>query len=344
MRKEEVHILYLGNVLSNYGFTPTTVETLSARLQKDISVTIASNKKNKLLRLLHMWAVVFRFRKKINLVLIDTYSSSAFLFAWTSGFLCSILNIPYMAYLHGGDLPKRFKASKKISRRYLKQAKQIVAPSGYLNAAVQKQFGINGIIIPNYIDLDNYPYQHRSEIGTINLLWVRSFHKTYQPHLAVEIVSILKASGLETTLTMVGPDKDGSQQACKNRATELGVADCITFTNRLTKEAWIKLSQKHNIFLNTTSIDNTPVSVMEAMALGMPVVTTKVGGIPFLFEDEAEGIMVETQTADALANAILRLHQFPELTNKISENARKKAELWDWKVVRKQWLRLLVDI
>jgi len=337
----KIKILYLGNVLSKHGTTPTTIETLSERFRADFEVATASSIKNKLLRLLDMWMHIANHRHSVSAVLVDTYSSSAFLFAWTSGRLCKILGVPYIAFLHGGDLPKRFANNPKVSKHYLTHAKAIVSPSGYLQDAVQRNFGLEAVIIPNYIDLQLYPFLHRQQFTAVKMLWVRSFHATYNPTLAIQILSLLNKQGTETSLTMVGPDKDGSAEECLQLAEALGMAEKLTITGRLPKEDWIALSASHNLFLNTTTVDNTPVSVMEAMALGMPVVTTKVGGIPFLFADGVEGMMVAEQKPEAMVDAIESLIHSAEKTAAISAAARKKAEQWDWEVVRLKWLELL---
>lgn len=339
-----MHLLYLGNALSKYGFTPTTVETLGERFSEDFKLTIASSTKNKILRLLDMWFHLLWLRKKVDIVLIDTYSSSAFLFAWTSARVCELLKIKYIAYLHGGDLPRRFSHSPSISSRYLKNAFKIVAPSGFLRKAVVDNFKLPVFVIPNYLDLHLYPFTPRTEIREIKLLWVRSFHQIYQPQLAIEIVSLLKKKSLPVHLTMIGPDKDGSLQKCKDLVRKLNLESNVVFTGRLTKQEWIGLSKEHNIFLNTTSVDNTPVSVMEAMALGMPVLTTKVGGIPFLFEDEHEGIMISEHTENAFVDSITELMHSSQKTNHISDSARRKAETWDWLVIRDQWNEILTTI
>ena len=77
--------------------------------------------------------------------------------------------------------------------------------------------------------------------------------------------------------------KDGSMEACKEYAAEEKLP--VKFTGKLEKNEWIKISADAGIFINTSNIDNTPVSLMEAMALGLPVVSTNVGGIPYLIED-----------------------------------------------------------
>ena len=104
---------------------------------------------------------------------------------------------------------------------------------------------------------------------------------------------------------MVGPDKDGSLSVVKQKATDLDVLDSIYFTGRLSKKEWISKSCDFSFFINTTNADNTPVSVMEAMALGFPVITTNVGGIPYLFINGVEGIQVPANDANAMADAII---------------------------------------
>ena len=336
-------ILYIGNILSAHGKTPTTIETLTPRLKSDFEVRTASSKNNKILRILDMlWAIVAN-KRWADVVLIDTYSTSAYTYAKACGTLCRALNMKYIAFLHGGELPARFDADKSQSEKYLKGATAIVSPSGYLQDAVKSRFNLKPYVIPNFLDIELYPFVLRSNLRPLRILWVRSFHKIYNPEMAIEILALLQTKGLDANLTMVGPDKDGSLLNCQNRAKELGLEKLVTFTGRLPKPEWIELSAKHNLFLSTTSVDNTPVSVMEAMALGMPVVTTKVGGIPFLFEDGVEGVMVDEQHAEAMTEAILNLLNNAEKVATISQAARNKAAQWDWQVVRKLWVNLLAE-
>lgn len=325
-----------------HGYNPTSIETLGERLKVDYQVYQSSSKKNMIIRILDMWLSIITNQNRIQVVLIDTYGSSAFHYAWTSGMLCKFLQKPYFPILRGGELPLRVQKNKLFSKWFARNAQMLIAPSGYLAQTFQP-FSKNIKVIPNFIDLVKYPFLNREILDDLNILWVRSFHKSYQPHLAIEIVQLIKAKNIRIKVTMVGPDKDGSLAECQNLAKKLDVSDQIHFTGRLSKKDWIALSAKHNVFLNTTSVDNTPVSVMEAMALGMPVVTTKVGGIPFLFEDDKEGIMVEEPSAEALADAILELRESPEKIKYISQHARRKAESWDWLVVRNQWNEILMS-
>lgn len=333
-------IIYLGNKLSNHGYTLTSVETLGVRLEANFKMVRGSEAYNPIGRLLHMIWLVFRFRKS-DVLLIDTYSTWAFFYAFITSQLARIFNLPYIPILHGGNLPSRAKRSPRFTRMVLKNAKSVVCPSGYLLYEMNAFYERDYTLIPNYIDIENYPFRQRIVSNPIRLLWVRSFHRIYNPRLAVDIVKRLVEKGFEVKLAMVGPDKDGSMQETKDYALDLGVVEYIKFTGRLSKSEWIKLADEYDLFINTTNVDNTPVSVMEAMALGMIVISTNVGGMPFLFDNEKEGILVPPRNSDIFIEAIDDLYENLSLGREISQNARLKAESWDWKVVQRQWLKVL---
>ena len=99
-------ILYIGNKLSKHGFTPTTIETLGEKLKDDFQVYQVSDKKNKIFRLIDIWFTLI-FRRKPDLTIIDTYSTYAFIYAFTSAFLLRMKGVDYFPILHGGNIPKK---------------------------------------------------------------------------------------------------------------------------------------------------------------------------------------------------------------------------------------------
>ena len=96
-----------------------------------------------------------------------------------------------------------------------------------------------------------------------------------------------------------------------------------------------------DIFLNTTNFDNTPVSVLEAMACGLSVVSTNVGGIPFLLEHEVDSLLVPPDQPTLMANAVQRLLSEPGLATRLSQVARHKVEKFDWEFVLPLWLEII---
>lgn len=332
-------IIYIGNKLSKKGATQTSIETLGNFLKEEgFDVVMASSIKNKLFRLLHMlWSVLMHARSA-HMVLIDTYSTQNFYFATSVAQLCRLLQIPYIPILRGGNLPERIKGSPVASQKLFGGAYTNVAPSAYLMEAFRKEGYDNLRYIPNTIQINQYPFLLRKEARP-KLLWVRSFASLYNPMLALEVLHELIQKGYDASLTMVGPPKDESFEQCTIYATQHQLP--VTFTGMLSKPAWARLAQQHDIFINTTNFDNTPVSVIEAMALGLPVVSTHVGGMPYLLTHERDGILVAPNNVKVFVEAIEGLIERPERSKKISQNAREKVETFDWKTVKEQWIHLL---
>jgi len=332
------NVLYVGNALSNKGKTVTTIETLGDHLNEISTIKIASNKSNKTLRLLDMVKLVLLNRKSTDLVLIDTYSTTNFYYALIISQLCRILKNKYIPILHGGNLEKRLKSNPKLSKLIFENAHRLVAPSNFLKT-VFRSYGYNNVVhIPNTIEIDAYQFKSRP-IDTLKLLWVRSFASIYNPQLALNVLESLLNKGLKAQLTMVGPDVDGSLEKVKNLSKRKKLD--VNFTGKLSKQQWIALSNDHNIFINTTNFDNTPVSVIEAMALGLPVVSTNVGGLPFLISHNEEALLVPPNNIEAMSKAIVKLKKDKNLKSKLITNARYKAEQFDWDVVKSRWIDLL---
>ena len=101
-------------------------------------------------------------------------------------------------------------------------------------------------------------------------------------------------------------------------------------------------SANYDIFINTTHVDNTPVSVIEAMALGLPVVSTNVGGIPYLLEDRKDALLIEKGVAKDMYKAVIFLIDNPEQAIKKTQNARIKVENFDWAVIKQEWMKLFI--
>ncbi|WP_405250640.1 glycosyltransferase family 4 protein [Dokdonia sp. Asnod3-C12] len=332
-------LLYVGNALSNKGKTATTIETLSLLLrQEGYDVEVTSTISNKSLRILDMMRALLRSRKSIDSVLIDTYSTSNFWYAVIIASLCRTFSIPYIPILHGGNLPHRLKNNAKICKQLFGSAQINVAPSGYLYNAFAKAGFSNLILIPNTIELAEYPFKERL-VFKPNLLWVRSFAEIYNPLMAVQVLEKLHQRYPEATLTMVGPDKDGSQVPCEEYARKNSLP--VHFTGRLSKEDWTSLAQDHDVFISTTNFDNTPVSVIEAMALGLPVVSTNVGGMPYLIHDTVDGLLSGPENVSAFSEKLSKLLENTDSTKEIVLNARQKVESFDWSVVKEQWHKVL---
>lgn len=333
------NLLYIGNKLSEHGNTATSIETLGSFLENEgYNLFYASSKKNKLLRLLDMIFSTIKNARTVDYVLIDTYSTQNFWFAFIISQLCRVLNVKYITKLHGGDLPNRLKRSPFFCDLLFKNAYKITAPSAYLLDAFKDKYPQHLIYIANTIEIQNYNLETKT-FATPKLLWVRSFSTIYNPKMAIRVLAELKKDYPDASLCMVGPDKENLVNDCKLFAQKLNVD--VRFTGKLTKDEWIELSKDFNIFINTTHFDNTPISVIEAMALGIPIVSTNVGGIPYLLQHKQNAMLVDDDDSKAMKLAIEELLNNTVLRENVIKNARITVEDFDWEIVRNKWFDIL---
>ncbi|GAA3621420.1 glycosyltransferase family 4 protein [Flavivirga jejuensis] len=334
------HLIYIGNKSNLKSNTNMSSVDVLGSLLNNIGYKIlsVSNKKNIVLRLLEMLWTCFKHRKNTDFVLIDTYSTLNFYYAFFVSQLCRLLKLKYIPILHGGNLPARLKKSSRLCKALFNHAYKNIAPSKYMQLNFENLGYTNIVCIPNSIELSNYVFKERS-FDKVKLLWVRSFSKIYNPILAIKLLKSLKDINIEAELCMVGPDSDGSMQESMDYAKKLKVE--VSFTGKLSKQEWIEISKDYNIFINTTNFDNMPVSVIEAMALGLPVISTNVGGMPFLIEDGETGVLVEPDSVRAFIVAIKKLLNSPKKSNIMTLNARKRVEQLDWEIIKNQWNKVL---
>jgi glycosyltransferase involved in cell wall biosynthesis len=335
-------IYYAGNKLSKFGYTPTFIETLTPKLSEYYDLISVSEKENKILRLADMVSALISNKNKIKFVLIDSYSVKAFWYTYVLAKLCIKFRIPYAPILRGGGYPDRLKSSPDLCKYIFTNSVRNISPSVYLQRHFEEK-GYEVDYIPNFIPIEKYKFKRRDTLRA-KLLWVRSFHEIYNPVLALEILKALKENFPDAELCMIGPDKDGSLEKVKAKASELGINDSLKFTGKLSKEEWLKLSEEYDIFINTTNFDNHPVSVIEAMALGLPVVSTNVGGLPFLIENNKDGILVNPGNKEEFVNSIEKLISDNKLATDLAVNARKKVEEFDWEVVKLKWFDLIDSV
>jgi glycosyltransferase involved in cell wall biosynthesis len=332
-------LLYIGNKLTIHGNTATSIDTLGKLLEDEgFKVYYASSKKNKTLRLFDMILTCLQKVNKVDYVFIDVYSTQNFWFALITSQICRIFNCKYIAKLHGGNLPNRLEKNPYLSDLIFKNAYKITAPSEYLMSFFTEKYSSNLIYIPNTIEIENYNFLNR-KIDCPKLLWVRSLATIYNPKMAIQVFSEIKKEYPNAILTMVGPDKNNLLESLISYSTDLNVE--VNFTGLLSKEEWITLSESYNIFINTTHFDNTPVSLIEAMALGLPVISTNVGGIPYLIDNNLNGLLVDDDNVEQMVDAIKKITNDTLLKDKIALNARKKVEKFNWDIVKKEWIEIL---
>lgn len=334
----------IGNFLSGLRASRGVCEELRDRLlASGWNVITASSRRGRISRLLDMLRTAWRCRREYQAAQMDVFSGPAFLWAAAVGILLRAIGKPYVLTLHGGNLPAFSDRWPRTTRLLLGSAAAVTAPSGYLLEAM-RQFRPDLRLLPNAIDLSLYPFRLRHS-ALPRLVWVRAFHRIYDPCRAVEVLAALTPEFSDVELLMVGPDKgDGSLAAAESLAAELGVEDRIHFPGPVAKSEVADWINRGDIFLNTSLVDNNPVTILEAMACGACVVTTRAGGIPHLAQHGTDALLADPGDGREMAALVREILRRPTLASALSANARHRVERLDWSTVLPQWEALLTFV
>jgi L-malate glycosyltransferase len=344
MNSTGINICFIGSMLGNNSGYVTTQGQILAELfaaEDGYRITCVSSRINRATRLLEIIAALIFKGRKFDVAILEVYSGLSFFIAETVAALCRIINIPLIMVLHGGNLPEFIAKNTRRVKFTLNKAQALVAPSGFL-AEKLAGFGFQVRVIPNVLDLNRYAYRKR-EIIRPQLFWMRSFHEIYNPQMAVDVLLELKKSYPEARLVMAGVDK-GLQSQIREKVELSGLSKAVRFAGFLDEEKKRAEFSLADVYLNTNRIDNMPVSVVEACASGLPVVATRVGGLSWLLKNGENGLLVESENTVEMVRAVKKLLAEPNLTERISRNARRLAERSDWSKVKSDWENLLSEI
>ena len=333
-------ILYFGNVkkvdgkLIGEAITHKLVEIYDTRFHHYIGFS----KPHQLYSSLMMFV---KYHKRTSLVHIATYSTLSFYYTLYIVLLSKLFNKKYITVVHGGNYPSRLNKSKRLCNFIFKGATKIITPSNFLKHHFSLH-GFNAVCIPNFIPLEKFEFKPRKVLQP-TILWVRTFHKIYNTKMAARAIHRLVAKHPQIQLLMVGRAEDNERNEFEALVKQLGIEKNIIIAGPLQREEWVALSVNYDIFISTTTIDNTPMSIIESLALGLPVISTNVGGVPYLLTHNENALLVNTDDDSAMADAIDRLLTTPALVEKLTFNGRALAETFSWEVVKKDWVKVLEE-
>jgi glycosyltransferase involved in cell wall biosynthesis len=236
---------------------------------------------------------------------------------------------------HSGEAEDHLRRWRRSTIPILKRVDAVVVPSKYL-VRVFEDFGIPATAIFNIVELDKFSYRERLEIRPLFFS-----NRNLEPHYGVDCVlrafAIIQRRIPEAALTIAG---DGSQRSALedlNRQLDLKQT---SFLGRVEHDEMYQLYSNSDIFLNASKIDNQPLSILEAFACGLPVVTTDAGGIPDMVTNGETGFVVAVGDCEALAERAVKLLKDNSFAIVISRRALVECQRYTWDVVCDQWLHL----
>jgi glycosyltransferase involved in cell wall biosynthesis len=323
---------------------PNPAEELAPRLQKrGFDCLLSSSVINRYLRPFDILFAVMRQCRNIDVVSLQIYSGPSFVVEDIISWLVKCLGLHLVMVLHGGAIPEFMNRYPQWGRRVLRRADQLVSPSHYLARELQP-YGLNLIVIPNGMDISCYPFRLRQN-SLPRLTWLRAFHPIYQPEMAVMVVEQLVKEFPDLSLQMIGPSYRGpSLTQTRQLITRLGLESRVKIVGYIPKPelpAWL---QNGDIFLNTTYYESFGIAAMEAAACGLPIVTTNIGELSFLWQNGQNALTVGVNDVSGMANAVRRILTDSALAQRLSLAGRQRAEEYDWSNVLPQWEQLFKEL
>ncbi|MEO6529205.1 MAG: glycosyltransferase family 4 protein [Gemmatimonadaceae bacterium] len=215
----------------------------------------------------------------------------------------------------------------------LLRADTVVTPSQYL-VDVFSRFGVRAESIANFVDQNSVRYRRRDSLRPV-FLANRNFQALYNVPCVLRAFALIQQRHPEARLIVIGdgPERDSVHGV----ARALALAN-VEFLGAVRPSEMGRWYDEADVYLNGSSIDNMPNSIIEAFACGLPVVSTRAGGIPYVVDHERNGLLVDIDDHDALAAAALRLLDDGALAQRIIAAALQDvAQRYTWSAVGEQW-------
>ena len=249
------------------------------------------------------------------------------LFAAPAIWISRARGVPVIVNYRGGEAATFLERSQALVRWSMKRCAALAVPSGFL-AEVFQRFGMASQVVPNIVDLQRFRPADAAPRGSARLLVARNLEPIYDNATALRAFALLSRARPDATLTVAG---SGPQLAeLQALAAELGVSGRVTFTGRLDRDAMAAAYREADVLLNPSLVDNMPNSLLEAMASGVPVVSTDVGGVPFIVTHERTALLVPAGAPEAMAAAAARVLDEPGLAAALRAAGLAEVGRYTW--------------
>ena len=321
---------------------PTTQaeELQKILLKRRMNVFFTSRYLNRIPRLLDTLFTIYRLKNQYVLVNIQFYGGFALILEDLASLLAKLLNKKIIFTLHGGAIPVKVKKYPKWYARVLKRGLMITSPSIYLITELD-YLNLPFCCIENSLPLSQYLFQDKISFKP-RILWMRSFHPIYNPLMALQVFQLILIKYPDAVLYMAGVDL-GYQMETKKTAKEMGLSKSVTFPGFQDIQGKNHLASLCDLYMCTNRIDNTPVTILEMMALGLPIVTTNVGGIPYMIKNN-EAFLVDSENPQQMANAILKILNDPTYALSMIDRGRTLVKTYDEEIVANKWVDLFQSL
>jgi len=241
-----------------------------------------------------------------------------------------VRGVPVIVNYRGGEADAFLARRSAWVRFTIRRAFAVIVPSAFLEA-VFRRYEVATEIVPNIIDLSRFRPEPARPAGH-HLIVTRNLEDLYDIGTALRAFAQVARTFPDATLTVAGSGPRLPE--LERLAADLGVTSRVRFTGRLDNERIAELYRQADLLLNPSTADNMPISLLEGMASGVPIVSTDVGGIPFLVEDRTSALLVPPRDPSRMAVTAIELLSRPELARQLRTAGLELASRFTWSQVQ----------
>jgi L-malate glycosyltransferase len=296
-------VLLIANYIKSRGGIAVQVELLMEKLTNEGNeVSLFNTKKSLFYRFFILPFQLIHAGKVKDIFHIHGCSYAGFFPIVLGVCIGRLLNKKIIITYHGGNASEFFAKYPRIIKFIFKQADKIIVLSQFLADEFLK-YGIKTEIIPNIINKKGIDYLQRKYFFP-QLITTRSLSSVYDIKTAINAFAIVQKKYINASLHIVGIGPE--ELELKKIVSEKGIQN-VVFTGLVNNNEIYEYLKLADFWCNPTTKDNMPVSLLEAINAGLVIVSTNVGGIPYMVEHNKSAWLVNKGDSAEMAKGILHL-------------------------------------
>jgi glycosyltransferase involved in cell wall biosynthesis len=245
-----------------------------------------------------------------------------------------LLKKPYVIYGRGSDIYDISFFSRKMLKVILKDAAKVIVLTEYMKKELQKIYYGKILVIPNGIELDNYKNLQKQNFRLNNkkiIMFLGTLRLVKGLKYLIKAMELIQAEMENTILMIIGDGED--RKSLEAMVIKLHLEKVVIFNGKIPNKDIPKYLVQGDVFVLPSLSEGFPNVLLEAMAAGLPIVSTNVNGLSEIIINEENGYLVEPKNPQQLADKLLQILKNPIQSKKFSNNNIEKVKNYSWKNV-----------
>lgn len=331
-------ILFISNYKRGVGGISAQIDLICSHLRnEEYKVAIFSTKGSVVRRVLKFFKLIIAVRK-YDVLHIHGCSDWGMLPVVYGVIAGKIWRKRIIVTYHGGGADHYLQKHGAFARRWLKRADKVIVLNGYLEN-VFGRYDIPCVTIPNIVTLKEGVYTPKASVAP-KIISIRHLTELYRIDLIIKAYEKVLAHYPGATLDILG---QGDKREELEQYVQAHQLTGVRFVGQVPNEQIYDYLRANDIMLSAPTIDNMPVSLLEAMNAGVLVISSNVGGVPFMIENGSTGLLFESGDAEALAEQIEWALEHQEECAKMISAAHEEVKKYSWGNIREALLPLYAE-